>query len=159
MSDQDGLEYQSDGKSIELADALKPLSGPEWEQWQFGNEDELRGLAYVRYWDREADVVILDEEPRAIAWRAVVVEEDAGPLVPEFVSWFFVGGLQEPIEHLMTLPEPGAPGAPDLRMVAPENLRVPPEWWNSGSRVIRPAAEKRPEVHGGGVRKGEAPRA
>ncbi len=159
MADQDDLEYRSGGKSVSLEEVLKPLSEPDWEHWLFGDKSEPRGLAYVRYWDREADVVIIDEEPRVIAWRALLIGEDAGPMVPEFVSWFFVGGLQEPIEELMKLPDPGTPEAPDRRMVASEVLRVPPGWWNSGPTVTRPAVEKRSQVRGGGVRKGEAPRA
>ncbi|GAA1958770.1 hypothetical protein [Amycolatopsis minnesotensis] len=41
MSNQDGLEYVSGGKPIDLVDALKPLSGPEWEQLLFGDEGEM----------------------------------------------------------------------------------------------------------------------
>lgn len=158
MPDQ-GDTYYSGDKVIDLNAVLKPLSEPEWEQWAFGDENEPSGLAFVRYWDRHADVAMVDPEPRVFAWRAVLIGEDAGPLVPEFVSWFFIGGLEEPVKQLMILPAPGADGAPERRMPAPTSLRVPPDWWNSGSRVIRPAAKKRPEVHGGGARKGEAPRA
>ncbi|PFG57119.1 hypothetical protein ATK36_0678 [Amycolatopsis sulphurea] len=134
---------EQDFPDNDLGAIFASLFAPEWEHWAFGGEADPHGLAFVHHWEpragstRCADVVILDGEPRSITWRAVLVAEDDSPMVPEFVTWFSIGGLNGPVEELLRLPAPGMADAPECRVVASETLRVPAVWWNSGAQLIR----------------------
>lgn len=83
-------------------------------------------LAAVHDWGGTADVVILHDEERAVAYRTPT-GPDIDMFRPEWVYWSYAAGPVWTLRALLTLAPPGHPDAPGDLIQAQPGLGLPAE--------------------------------
>jgi hypothetical protein len=81
-------------------------------------------LAGIHRWDYCADVVVVNDEHQAIAYR-VPIAPAVDPFAPEHVYWWYSASAVWTLRALFTLAAPDEPDAPTYLIEAPPGCGVP----------------------------------
>ncbi len=113
--------------TLELDDLLNEMRERHWAFHYFGLRHDPKAIGAVYDWRTCADVVILRDEEDATAFR-VPTFPDTDVFAPEMVSWQYHAAAAWTLRAVLTLPQPGAPGAPIGLLTPAEKCAVPQEW-------------------------------
>ncbi|SFW90686.1 hypothetical protein [Amycolatopsis australiensis] len=137
-----------DGSSGQvLEQLLEELRRRKWVLHLFGGREAPELYAAVHEWPTCADVIILRDEHRASAYR-VPTFPGTDVFAPRVVTWQYHATPVWTLRAVLTLAEPGTPGAP-LQALRPQpECHIPP-----GLRrdvTIRPTSTTEPAEDDGG---------
>ncbi|RZS37898.1 hypothetical protein EV193_105458 [Herbihabitans rhizosphaerae] len=117
--------------SLELDDLLSELRRRHWTLIRWGPQDAPYLVAAIFKWQMCADVLILRGETAATAYRVPTLD-DAEIFSPTGVSYQYHHSPLWALRSILSLPAPGAPGAPvgmetpkQPECSVPENLPRP----------------------------------
>jgi hypothetical protein len=109
-----------------LEELLEELRRRKWVLHLFGGREEPDVYAAVHRWPTCADVIVLRDEHRASAFR-VPLFPGTDVFSPKVVTWQYHATPVWTLRAVLTLAEPGTPGAP-LQALRPQpECHIPPE--------------------------------
>jgi hypothetical protein len=122
---------------LTLDDALDELRRRKsWTMHLFGPDKKRPVLiAAVRQWPECADVLLLESEDKATAYRTPRAP-GVDPLTPSVVTWVYSAPALWTLRAVLTIAPPDHPDAPSSPIPAPPACRVSPELHKP--RTIRP---------------------
>jgi hypothetical protein len=126
-----------DNSSLSLEVLLGELAHRHWEKWAFGDARNPLGIAFLRWWPRFADVVVLHGPDHAVTYRAYR-DARSHPFAPEAVAWVYTGRPSHAIRNLLLLPPPGMVDAPADVLRLGERVGVPRFWLAGNPLYQRP---------------------
>ncbi|MEU8639717.1 hypothetical protein AB0C38_46630 [Amycolatopsis sp. NPDC048633] len=130
-----------------LEELLEELRRRKWVLHLFGGREAPEIYAAVHTWPTCADVIILRDEHRASAYR-VPTFPGTDVFSPRVVTWQYHATPVWTLRAVLTLSEPGTPGAP-LQALRPQpQCHIPPELRQVVT--IRPTSTTEPEEDNGG---------
>ncbi|MEV6879803.1 hypothetical protein [Amycolatopsis sp. NPDC051128] len=131
------LTSHSDSDGPDLEELLDGLRHRKWVLQLFGGREAPEVYAAVHQWPTCADVIILRDEHRASAYRAPAFP-GTDVFSPRVVTWQYHATPVWTLRAVLTLAEPGTPGAP-LQALRPQpGCGIPPEL--RGDVTIRPTS-------------------
>lgn len=116
---------------------LEELRRRHWTMLRWGPADRPELVAWMFDHGQHTDVVILWSEDRAIGYRAPSVPGET-PLDPVVVQYEYHSSALYVLRAMLSLPEPGAQGAPATTHVPRPDSRVPRDL--PRPMVVRPLA-------------------
>ena len=130
-----------------LEELLEELRRRKWVLHLFGGREAPEIYAAVHTWPTCADVIILRDEHRASAYR-VPLFPGTDVFSPRVVTWQYHATPVWTLRAVLTLAEPGTPGAP-LQALRPQpQCHIPPELRHDVT--VRPTSTTpEPEREGG----------
>lgn len=109
-----------------LEELLEELRRRKWVLHLFGGREAPEVYAAVHQWPTCADVIILRDEHQASAYR-VPTFPGTDVFSPRVVTWQYHAAPVWTLRAVLTLAEPGTPGAP-LQALRPQpQCRIPPD--------------------------------